>query len=258
MSEPSLSLKGKVAIVTGARRGIGEEIALTLAKAGADVAVCDYVLEGGELAAVVDKIKKLGRRSLAIQIDTSKKADVDKMVQQVADKFGGVDVLVNNAAILLKGPVIDFSESDYNKILDTDLKGYFLCTQAVARKMIEKGKGGSIINISAVGGIRPTGVPGLGVYSIAKAGVIMLSKVFAKELGKNNIRVNDVAPSSTRAPMSVVYTDAEAEKKIAAQIPLDRVAEPSDMAAAVLFLASDAASFITGVTLPVDGGFLIP
>ncbi|GAI66248.1 unnamed protein product, partial [marine sediment metagenome] len=176
MSKPKFSLEGKVAIVTGARRGIGKEIALTLAEAGADVAVCDVVVEGGELEAVAKEIRGFGRRSLAAQVDISQKADVDNMVQKVVDELGAIDILVNNAGLTIKSPILEAREEDWDRIIDTDLKGYFLCSQAVAKRMAERGKGGVIINISSVMGItlgqyawkRATE---LGIYSIANAGV---------------------------------------------------------------------------------------
>jgi NAD(P)-dependent dehydrogenase (short-subunit alcohol dehydrogenase family) len=261
MSKPVFSLEGKVAIVTGARRGIGKEIALTFAGAGADVAVCDVVIESGELELVAEEIRALGHHSLPIQVDISQKTEVDNMVQKVVDEFGAIDILVNNAGLTIKSPILEVREEDWDKVIDVDLKGYFLCSQAAGKRMVERGKGGVIINISSVMGItlgqyawkRATG---LGVYSIAKAGVSMLTKVLSQELASYGIRANAIAPSSIKTPISLSWSSPEEEKKSAAYMPMGRVGQPSDIAAAALFLASDASSYITGDTLALDGGML--
>jgi len=256
MMKPDFSLKDKIAIVTGAKRGIGKEIALTFAEAGADVAVCSRAVEDGQLETVAKEIQGLGRRSIAIQVDVSVKADVDRMVQKVIDEFGRIDVLVSNAAINIKYPVLEFPEEDYDKLMNTNLKGCFLCCQAVGKRMKDAGKG-VIVNVASENGLQQvTIIPGLSVYSMTKAGVVMLTTTLAKELGPYGIRVNAIAPTSTRTPMSVIWTSPEAEKEVVKNIPLGRVAEPSDQAAAALFLASEAAGYISGVTLRVDGGKL--
>lgn len=262
MSKPDFSLTGRVAIVTGARRGIGKEIALTFAEAGANIAVCDVVTEGGELETVAKEIQGLGRRSLAIQVDISQKAEVDNMVQKVVDEFETIDILVNNAGLTIKNPILDVREEDWDKIIDTDLKGYFLCSQAAGKVMVGRGKGGVIINIASVMGLilgqyawkRATG---LGVYSVAKAGVVMLTKVLAQELASYGIRANAIAPSSIKTPISLSWSSPEEERKSAAYMPLGRVGQPNNIAAAALFLASDASSYITGDTLALDGGMLV-
>lgn len=260
MSKPNFSLEDKVAIVTGARRGIGKEIALTFAEAGADVAVCDMVVEGGELEAVAKQIQGFGRRSLVAHVDVSRKADVDNMVQRVVDEFSSIDILVNNAGAGDRYPMLEVREDIWDKIINTDLKGYFLFCQAVGNIMTKQ-KEGSIINMASTGGIRVgeygwKRVPGYGVGHIAKAGVVMLTRVLCQELGSYNIRVNAIAPSSVKTPMSITWNNPEEEKRTATFMPLGRVAEPSEIAAAALFLASDASSYITGDTLPVDGGML--
>ncbi len=262
MSKAGYSLAGKVAIVTGAKRGIGKEIALTFAQAGADVAVCTRVVEDGQLEAVAKEIQALGRRSLAVQVDISCKADVDNMVQKVIDEFGVIDILVNNAGISGdRVPILESSEENFDKVLGTDLKGCYLCCQAVGRRMVERSKGGNIVNVSSVLGVSFSEYsrmrPGLGVYAIAKTGVTMLTRVLAFELGRYNIRANAIAPTSVKTPMSVVWGNPEEEKRTASYIPLGRVALTSDCAQAALFLASDASSFITGDVLMVDGGQLV-
>lgn len=253
MSKTGYSLAGKVAIVTGAKRGIGKEIALTFARAGADVAVCTRVVEDGQLEAVAKEIQRLGRRSVAVQVDVTRKADVDNMVQKVIDEFGHIDILVNNAAILgNKCPLLEFSESDYDQIVDTDLKGYFLCSQAVGKRMTEQ-KGGNIINIASVDAMRPSlkSSP----YSVAKAAVVMLTKSLAVELASDNIRANAIAPGWIKTEMTRKrWSDPEYLKQIEAGIPLGRIAQPGDIAVVALFLASDASGYVTGHTLVVDGG----
>ena len=247
------SLPGKAAIVTGGKRGVGRAIALAFAEAGADVAVCDVVVEDGELEAVAKEIEKLGRRALAVQVDITSKADVDNMVQKVVDEFGRVDILVNNAAILGdKCPLLEFSENDYDRIVDIDLKGAFLCSQAAGRRMAEQ-KGGNIINIASVDGMRPSlkSSP----YSAAKAGVVMLTKSLAAELAGNNIRANAIAPGWIQTEMTKKrWGSPQSKKQLEATIPLGRMAQPSDIAAVALFLASDAAGYVTGHTLVADGG----
>ena len=254
MSLPNLSLAGKVAIVTGARRGIGEAIALAFAEAGADVAICDIVVEDGLLQAVAESIKKLKRRSLAVQTDTTKKTEVDNFVQRVMDEFGAIDILVNNAGLEILAPLLDFREEDWDKIINVDLKGYFLCSQAVGRRMVERKKG-IIINIASVAGLKPRETNC--VYAIAKAGVLMLTRTMAKQVGRHNVRVNAIVPCTTRTKLSdPVLGNSEALKQRADEIPLGRIAETSDLAGTALFLASDASSFITGQTIAVDGGLL--
>jgi len=249
----SLSLSGKVAIVTGSKRGVGQAIALAFAEAGADVAVCDVVIEDGELEAVAKEIQRLGRRSLAVQVDIRRKADVDNMVQKVVDEFGHIDILVNNAAILGdKCPLLEFPENDYDRIVDVDLKGAFLCSQAVGRRMVAQ-KGGNIINIASVDAIRPSlkSSP----YSAAKAAVVMLTKSLAAELGCHNVRANAIAPGWVQTEMTRIrWSTPENLQQIEAGIPLGRIAQPGDIAAVALFLASDAAGYVTGHTLVADGG----
>ena len=253
MSIPSLSLEGKVAIVTGGRRGLGRAIALTFAEAGADVAICDIVVEGGEMEAVAEEIRKLGRRSLAVQTNTTNKVDVDNMVQRVMNEFGVIDILVNNAGIFfIRASLFDHSEEDWDAVIDTNLKGYYLCSQAVGKGMIERKKG-NIINIASLSAFRGND----SVYSISKAGVVMLTKVLSFELAHYNIRANAIAPSWVKTELSKAgWSDPETYKQIAAKIPVGRWGEPADIASAALFLASDASSHITGSTIVVDGGEL--
>lgn len=250
MSIPSFSLEGRVAIVTGGRRGIGKAIALAFAEAGADVVVCDLVIEDGHLQATTDEIQQLGRHCLAIQADISRKTDVDNLVQRVADKFGAIDILVNNAGVNVIASLLELREDDWEKVIDTNLKGYYLCSQAVGRRMVER-KQGNIISIASQLAFQARA--NMGAYCIAKAGVVMLTRVLARELGGHNIRVNAIAPSAVRTALGP--SSPEAIKRAEAMVAFGRrVAEPSDIIGTALFLASDASSYITGHTILVDAG----
>ena len=251
MSVSAFSLMDKIAIVTGARRGMGKAIALTLGEAGANVVVSD-VVGGGELDSVAAEIRKLGRRSLAVQADTACKADVDGMVQRVMDEFGGIDILVNNAGVFMNVPLLELREEDWDRILNVDLKGYHLCCQAVGKIMVEQKKG-CIINIASRNSVKAN--EGHGAYCAAKAGVAMLTKVLARELGRYNVRVNAVSPGIARTELSrPMWSDPEFMKQLVSVVPLGRMAEPSEIASVVLFLASSASSYITGHNILVDGG----
>ena len=241
-----------MAVVTGGRRGMGKAIALAFAEAGADVAVCDLVVEDGQLQATADEIKQLGRRSLAIQADISKKNDIDNLVQRVVNEFGFIDILLNNAAISFKVPLIELGEDEWDKDIGVNLKGYHLCSQAVAKRMVER-KRGNIISIASQLAFKSW--PNYGAYSISKAGVVMLTRQLARDLGRYNIRVNAIAPSSVKTEFTEVkWRDPEALKKYEAGVPLGYLAEPADVVGPALFLASDASRYVTGHTLLVDGG----
>jgi dehydrogenase/reductase SDR family protein 4 len=247
-----ISLAGKSAIVTGGRRGIGRAIALALVEAGADVALGDRVVEDGELEAVAAEIKKMGRRSLAVQADITQKADVDGLVQKTLAEFGTVDLLVNNAAMNIRAPLLELKEEGWDRVIDTDLKGYYLCSQAAGKVMVSQ-KRGNIINIASTAAMDTA--PQMGAYCIAKAGVVMLTRILAIELSPFNIRVNAVAPSLVKTKFSQpLWAEAETLKRIESEIPLGRLAEPEDIVGPVLFLASEDSAYITGHTIVVDGG----
>lgn len=253
MPIPSLSLEGKTAIVTGGGTGIGRSIALTFAAAGANVVVCSRTL--ANLEKVAEEVKALGRRSLAVRTDVTQKTDVDNMVQRVMDEFGAIDILVNDAGVWLAGEVLDFSEEAWDRTMDINIKGCYLCCQAVGKKMVER-KRGNIISIASTNSfvLSKEDAP----YSVSKAGMVMLIRGLAKELVSYNIRVNAVAPGWVRTEMSrEIWSQPESEyaKQEMARIPMGRLAEPSDVANAALFLASDLSSYITGATIVVDGGF---
>ncbi len=252
MGAPNLSLEGQVAIVTGGGTGIGRSIALEFAKAGADVVVASRRLS--VLEEVSEEVRALGKRSLAIQTDISRKTDVDDLVQRVMDEFGVIDILVNNAGVVIRHPLLEASEDDWDQTMNIDLKGYWLCSQAVGRGMVERKKG-NIINIASTAGFRAAG--NRTAYSIAKAGVVMFTRVLALELVHYNIRANAVAPGAVKTNINEVFWgDPETYKQIAAKIPMGRWAELSEIANVALFLASDASSYMTGHTIVVDGGLL--
>ena len=246
------SLEGKVAIITGGGTGIGRSIALQFAEAGADVVVGSRTQ--ANLEKVAEEVRTLGKRSLAVPVDITKKAEIDNLVQKVIDEFDAIDILVNNAGRFLGERLIDTPEEHWDQIMNVDLKGHYLCSQAVARIMMER-KSGKIINVASDLGVRAA--QDGGAYCIAKAGVFMLTKVLAKELAPYNIRVNTILPGLIRTPMSEgTYTNPERLKWWKNATLLGRIGEPEEVANAALFLASDASSYITGHTIYVEGGLL--
>lgn len=247
-----MQLTGKTAIVTGGSRGIGRAAALTLAEAGADVAV---IYAGNTAAAeeTVRLIEEKGRKGLAIQCDVADEAAVTAMVKDVKKELGRIDILVNNAGITRDGLLMIMKEDDWQAVLDTNLTGAFHCTKAVTRLMMKQ-RSGSIINITSVVG--ETGNAGQANYAAAKAGLIGFTKSVAKELASRNIRCNAIAPGCIETDMTAVLGEDTVDAMIKT-IPMGRVAQPKEVAKAVLFLASDDASYITGQTLNVDGGMVM-
>ena len=253
MSILSFSLEGKVAIVTGGSRGIGRAIALAFAEAGADMVVCSRALDG-ELGAVAEEIRGLGRRSLAVQADITRKDAVDNLVQRAMDEFGVIDILVNNAGIIIRAPLVEQSEEDWDRVIDINLKGCYLCSQAVGKRMIGQKKG-NIINLASIRAVIP--FRGRASYCAAKAGVAMLTRVLALELAGYNIRVNAIGPGWVKTELNKSFwSDPKTLKQIEAEIALGRWAMPSEIANVALFLASDASSYLTGHTILVDGGLV--
>lgn len=248
-----MNLKGKVAIVTGARRGIGEAIAVALAEAGADVVVSD--IDKADCGKVVGEIEKTGAKALAVKVDVSSSADVDAMVSQTVQKFGKVDIMVSNAGIYIAKPVAEFSEAEWDKIIDINLKGFFLCAKAAAAQMTRQKKGGKIISISSIAG--KVGVLNSAAYCASKGGIIAMTKALALELAPYRINVNSIAPGAIETPMSAAaLRDEKTRKATEAEIPWGRIGKPQEIASAVVFLASREADYITGATLVVDGGWL--
>ncbi|MEW6034433.1 MAG: 3-oxoacyl-ACP reductase family protein [Chloroflexota bacterium] len=250
MAKEAFSLQGRVALVTGGSRGIGRAIALGFAAAGADVAICARKLP--ELETVSGEVRGLGRRSLALTANIGVKAEVEGMVQRTLAELGAIDILVNNAAMNILSPLLELREDGWDKIMATDLKGYYLCSQAVGRVMAERGSG-NIINIASTAAFKA--MPGMGAYCVAKAGVVMLTRVLAVELASRGVRVNAIAPGMVKTRFSQpLWAEPEALKKQESQVPLGKLAEPEDIVGAALFLASDASRYVTGHTLVVDGG----
>lgn len=242
-------LEGKAALVTGASRGIGRAIAISLAEAGADVAV-NY--SGSEQAAeeVVRHIESLGRRAFKVKADVASSAQVEEMVKQVLDQFGKLDILVNNAGITRDNLIMRMKEEEFDQVMNTNLKGVFNCVKAVTRPMMKQ-RSGKIINISSVVGV--LGNAGQANYVAAKAGVIGLTKSAARELASRNIAVNAVAPGFIETDMTDKLTPEQREQMLH-QIPAARLGKPEDIARVVRFLASDDSAYMTGQTIHVDGG----
>jgi NAD(P)-dependent dehydrogenase (short-subunit alcohol dehydrogenase family) len=248
------SLNGKVALVTGARRGIGRAIALAMSEAGADLAICDKIVEDGELYSLADELTQNGKQCIATKADVTIKSEVNDLVKITVERYGNIDILVNNVGGGISTSLLDTSEAEWQSQIDLNLKSAFLCSQSVARVMI-KSKSGQIINLASCVGIR--GFGDQNTYNIAKAGVIMLTKVLARSLGKYNIRVNAIAPSTTDTPATKTFFDnLDLRLKEAGRIPLGRLGETKDIIGPAIFLASDASKYITGHTLVIDGGQL--
>lgn len=243
-------LDGRIAIVTGAARGIGQAIAVKLASEGADIALCD--VEKGWLAETAGLITAKGRRVECYAVDVSNGAAVQTAVDQISEKFGKIDILVNNAGITRDTLLIRMSEEDWDKVLAVNLKGAFLFMKAVARPMMKQ-RTGAIVNVASIIGL--IGNAGQCNYAASKAGLIALTKSVAKELAARNIRANAVAPGFIKTKMTEKLTE-DVQKKMLEAIPLGRFGLPEDVANVVLFLASDAASYVTGQVLTVCGGMV--
>jgi len=247
-----MKLEGKVALVTGASRGIGREIALELAREGANVAI-NYAGSEAKALEVAAEIRTMGREAITIQADVSSSESVDSMVKQTIEAFGKLDILVNNAGITKDNLLMRMKEADWDDVININLKGVFLCTKAVTRQMMKQ-RSGRIINISSIVGV--SGNAGQANYVAAKSGVIGLTKTTAKELATRGITVNAVAPGFITTDMTDKLND-ETKNEMLKQIPLARLGEPTDIAKTVLFLASDDSRYMTGQTLHVDGGMVM-
>ena len=247
------SLTDKVAIVTGASRGIGEAIARGMAEHGATVVLASR--RQGALDAVADSIAACGGKALAIACHSGKREDIDALFSRVESELGRVDVLVNNAAASpYFGPALDAPESAFDKMIEVNVKGYFLMAQRAARIMIDQG-GGSIINVASTAGISPMVM--LGVYSMTKAAVIAMTKSFAKELGGAGVRCNAICPGLTETKFARSLIDTkEIRESLLREVPLGRHAQPSEMVGAAIYLASPASSYTTGSVIVCDGGGL--
>lgn len=244
--------KDKVAVVTGSTRGIGKAVALAFASAGANVVICGRDLKKAQEAA--NEAKKYGSgRCVAFKCDVSRSGDVKNMIEAAVAEFGKIDILVNNAGVVDIGSLTELSEGSWDRTIDVDLKGVFLCSQAVAKHMIKR-KYGKIVNIASIAGL--VGFLGAPHYCAAKGGVVNLTKEMALELAGFGVNVNAIAPGVIETDMTKsMLSDEKAKQQLLANIPLKRIGKPEDIANAVLFLASDNASYITGTTLVVDGGW---
>ncbi|MFZ5946110.1 MAG: SDR family NAD(P)-dependent oxidoreductase [Bacillota bacterium] len=252
MKIPSFDLSNKVAIVTGATKGLGYGIALGLGQAGANIVVVSRTRADCEK--VSNEIKGLGRDALAMPTDISKPENIENLIKGTLEKFGKIDILVNNAGTAVTKKAEDLTEEDWDCVVDTNLKGVFLLTKAAGKTMIEQ-KRGKIINIASIFGL--VGDKSILPYLASKGGVIQLTKGLALEWARHNIQVNAVAPGYVLTPMNEkVLSDEKVYDYITKKIPMGRLGRIEDIAGAVVFLASDAANYVTGSTIAVDGGWL--
>ncbi len=248
-------LTNKIALVTGARRGMGKSHAIALASQGAKVVVTD--IDEKECQAVADEIKSKGGEAIAFKLDVSNKADVDAIFDEVIKQYGRLDILVNNAGIYQPKPALEITEEDWDRMIDIDLKGEFLCAQRAAKEMA-KNKWGRIINIASIasGGVG-VGIAGGCHYTAAKGGVIGMTETMAVEWAPLGINVNAIGPGAIDTPMvSSAQIPEEAMKAMMAGVPLKRIGKSEEVSAMVVFLASEEASYVTGATFYVDGGWL--
>jgi NAD(P)-dependent dehydrogenase (short-subunit alcohol dehydrogenase family) len=246
-----MRLEGKVALVTGGSRSIGRAIALGYAREGADVAV-NFERDAAAADEVVSEIGRLGRKALAVQADVAAATQVQSMVQTVVAALGRLDILVNNAGTLSRAPFLELSEAAWDRVLDVDLKGVFLVSQAVARHMVGQG-GGAIINISSIAAHLPSA--GQAHYSAAKAGVAILTRAMALELAAHGIRVNAIEPGMVITDMNRArFSEPATREAVLARMPLGRFGTPEEMVGAAVYLASDEAAFATGGVIRLDGG----
>jgi len=256
-------LSGKGAVVTGGGMGIGRAIALRLAEAGAGVMIADIDKEVADKTA--EEIKASGGKARAMVADASSATDARKMAEAVVEAFGSLDILINNAGIYPMAPVLEASGELWSKVLDLNLKGTFLCSQAAAQEMIKAGRGGKIVNLASIDAFKSHGMTAH--YGASKGGVVMLTKALALELAPHNILVNAVAPGSVMTPgttrtrellrQNVGVTPEQIIEGFTQRVPLKRMADPDEIAKVVLFLVSAAADYMTGDTVLVDGGYLL-
>jgi len=248
-------LKGKIALVTGAGRGMGRAHASALAKQGAKVAITD--INGADIAAVVEEIKSVGGEAFGLKLDVADKSSVDQGFDQAIKEFGRLDILVNNAGIYIPKPALELSEDEWERMININLKGQFLCAQRAAKEM-SKNHWGRIINIASVAsGQVGVGIAGGAHYTASKGGILGLTETLAVEWASFGINVNAIGPGAIDTPMTNATQIPKAMMDaMLASVPLKRMGRPEEVAAAVVFLASEEASYVTGATLFVDGGWL--
>jgi 3-oxoacyl-[acyl-carrier protein] reductase len=249
------SLKNKVAIITGARQGMGRSHALTLAKAGAKVVVADISEE--DCQKVVKEIEKDGGESMGVKCNVTKKAEIEEMVKKTIDKWGRIDILVNNAGIYPFKSFLELTEEEWDKVIDINLKGYFLCAKVCAKEMIKQ-KSGVIVNIASIAmGQVGVGFPGLVHYCASKGGIVAMTEAMALELAPYNIRVNAIAPGAIDVSAGTSsQQDPKAMEATISRIPMHRMGKPEEVSNLVLFLASDESSYMTGSAVVIDGGWV--
>lgn len=245
-------MKGKSALITGASRGIGRAIAIELASQGANIAV-NYAGNEKKAQEVVEELLQLGVKAFKIQADVANETDVKNMVKDVIKQFGSLDILVNNAGVTKDNLLMRMKEDEFDQVINTNLKGVFLCTKTATRQMMKQ-RDGRIINVASIVGV--SGNPGQANYVAAKAGVIGLTKTTAKELASRNILVNAVAPGFISTDMTDALTEEQREEMLA-MIPLAKLGTPENVAKVVRFLASGDADYITGQTIHIDGGMVM-
>ncbi len=246
-----MRLKDKVALVTGGARGIGQAIALTFAREGADIVVADVNLEIAQKTCL--EIEALGRKALALEMDVTNYEKVEEGINKILDKMGKVDILVNNAGITKDNLLLRMSQADWDAVINVNLKGTFNCIKAVTRPMIKQ-RSGRIISIASIIGLM--GNPGQANYAASKAGIIALTKTVAKELASRNINANAVAPGFIQTEMTAKLPE-DIKKKMLEAIPLAKLGTPQDVANTCLFLASEESSYITGQVITIDGGMVM-
>ena len=246
-----MELTGKVALVSGAAQGIGKAVALLLARNGADMVVSDINFEKAQ--ETVKEVETIGRKAMAMKVDVSNFNDVDQMTKAILERFGKIDILINNAGIARDKLILRMTEEDWDAVIDINLKGTFNCTKAVLKQMIKQ-KTGKIVNIASVVG--EMGNAGQSNYAASKAGVIGLTKTIAREVAQRGINVNAIAPGYIETSMTDALPE-KAKEELKRLIPLERLGRPEDVAHAVLFLVLEASSYITGQVLFVEGGISV-
>lgn len=256
----ALNLSGQTAIVTGGRRQLGAAQAVRLAECGADICLAD-IADDDDMAATVERVEATGQKALSVICDVSSRDSVEAMVAKCTARLGGVDILVNNAGISSRQTLMEVTDDEWDAVLNINLKGLVMCTQYAAKQMIAQGRGGAIVNLSSSTGLNAN--VSRGAYGISKAAVIMATKMFARELGEHDIRVNAIAPGFTSTGKiggrdnTMFYRGPDETERVMSKLSLQRQGEPVDYANTVAFLASSLGSYITGVTVPIDGGFTI-